>query len=165
MAVITDATGRQLVNSIGGIDTAGLAKDTTLQATNTAIGNVASAINNIANDKANISGDNITDKETFRQNIGIGCALINTYTSNGQTLYHNLSNYSKILIVGYFTNTSNVTYVIGSLLIPTAEIINNYGIVCLNDGTLRKGQLRFTSTYASTETFSNITVIKVFGIN
>lgn len=40
MAIITDATGRQLAQAVGGIDTGGLAKDTTLQATNTALGNM-----------------------------------------------------------------------------------------------------------------------------
>ena len=82
MAIITDATGRRLAQAVGGIDTGGLAKDTTLQATNTALGNmnltqqgIATAINNLGqllgNDKANISGNNIVDKATFRQNIGI----------------------------------------------------------------------------------------------
>jgi len=82
MAIITDATGRQLAQAVGGIDTGGLAKDTTLQATNTALGNmnstqqgIATAISNlgtlIGNSKANISGDNIGDKSTFRNNIGI----------------------------------------------------------------------------------------------
>lgn len=81
MAIITDATGRQLAQAVGGIDTGGLAKDTTLQATNTALGNIntteqsiATAINSLGqllgNDKANISGDNIADKATFRTNIG-----------------------------------------------------------------------------------------------
>ena len=69
MAVITDATGRQLAQAVGGIDTSGLAKDTTLQATNTALGNInttqqsiASAINSLAGaispTASNVSFDN-----------------------------------------------------------------------------------------------------------
>lgn len=176
MAIITDATGRQLAQAVGGIDTGGLVKDSTVQATNTALGNIntteqsiATAINSLGqllgNDKANISGDNIVDKATFRNNIGIGYTLLNTYTSNGQTLSHNLSNYSKILIVAYFTNTSNTTYVVGSLSLPTSEAIDNHPIVCFNDGTLRKGQLNFKTTYATTENFGNITALKVYGGN
>lgn len=80
MAIITDATGRQLAQAVGGIDTGGLAKDTTLQATNTALGNmnatqqgITTAITNLGttlgSSKANISGDNIADKSTFRSNI------------------------------------------------------------------------------------------------
>lgn len=80
MAIITDATGRQLAQAVGGIDTGGLAKDTTLQATNTVLGNmnltqqgIATAITNLdqtlGSSKANIDGSNIGDKTTFRRNI------------------------------------------------------------------------------------------------
>lgn len=100
MAIITDATGRQLAQAVGGIDTGGLAKDTTLQATNTALGNIntteqsiATAINNLGqllgNDKANISGDNIVDKATFRTNIGINATntpFDNTGTEAGNNV-------------------------------------------------------------------------------
>lgn len=37
MGVMTDATGRLLVNAVGGVDTTGLAKDSTLQAVNSSI--------------------------------------------------------------------------------------------------------------------------------
>lgn len=81
MAIITDATGRQLAQAVGGIDTGGLAKDTTLQATNTALGNmnatqqgIATAITNLGNilgsDKANIDGSNIVNPSAFRSAIG-----------------------------------------------------------------------------------------------
>lgn len=193
MGVVRDVTVDNLVTAVGNIDTSSLAQDSTLQDVVTAIGNIsggndpvtnttvnslckdttgqsiASAISGLGatlgSDKANISGDNIANPSAFRQNIGIGYTLINTYTSNGQTLSHNLSNYSKILIVAYFTNTSNVTYVVGSLLIPTSEVIDNHPIVCFNDGTLRKGQLNFKTTYATTENFGNITALKVYGGN
>lgn len=45
MGVMTDATGRLLVNAVGGVDTSGLAKDTTLQAVNTTLGEIKTAIN------------------------------------------------------------------------------------------------------------------------
>ena len=96
MGVVRDVTVEQLAQAVGGIDTSGLAKDTTLQATNTALGNInttlggittndpptdttqrsiASAISGLGatlgSDKANISGDNIANPSAFRSNIGI----------------------------------------------------------------------------------------------
>ena len=104
MGIVRDITVEQLTQAIGGIDTSGLAKDTTLQATNTALGNInttlggittndpptdttqqsiATAITNLGtalgSDKANIDGSNIADKETFRTNIG-ACASDKTLT-------------------------------------------------------------------------------------
>lgn len=82
MAIITDATGRQLAQAVGGIDTSGLVKDSTLQATNTELANIdttgqsiASAISGLGqtlgSDRALIDGSNIADKATFRNNIGL----------------------------------------------------------------------------------------------
>lgn len=103
MGVVRDVTVEQLTSAIGNIDTSALAKDTTLQATNTALGNInttlggittndpptdttqqsiASAITGLGttlgSDKANISGDNIADKATFRQNIEINKVFYST---------------------------------------------------------------------------------------
>ena len=136
---------------------------------NTTGQSIASAITTLGatlgSDRALIDGSNIADKATFRSNIGIGYTLINTYTSNAQTLYHDLTGYSSIVIVAYFTNQSNVTYVVGSLSMPTSEIVDTHPIVCFNDGTIRKGQFNFKETYATTENFSNITSLKIFGVN
>lgn len=93
MAIITDATGRQLAQAVGGIDTGGLAKDTTLQATNTALGNMNTTQQNIASaisglgatlgsDKVNIDGSNIANPVAFRQNIGIHIDVDVSCTSN-----------------------------------------------------------------------------------
>ena len=174
-----DSTLQDVVTAIGNISGGSdpvtnttvnsLCKDTTGQDIKDELTAIKSAVQGLGttlgSDKANISGDNIASPATFRQNIGIGYTLINTYTSNGQTLSHDLSNYSSIVIVAYFTNTSNVTYVVGSLSLPTSEVIDNHPIVCFNDGTLRKGQLNFKRTYATTENFGNITALKVFGVN
>ena len=83
MAIITDATGRQLAQAVGGIDTSGLVKDSTLQATNTELANIdttgqsiASAISGLGatlgSDRALIDGSNIANPSAFRQNIGLG---------------------------------------------------------------------------------------------
>ena len=177
MGIVRDVTIDQLTQAVQGISSTGIS-DSTGQAINNTLGtlladttgqSIASAISGLGqtlgSDKANISGDNIANPSTFRQNIGIGYTLINTYTSNAQTLYHDLTGYSSIVIVAYFTNTSNVTYVVGSLSMPTSEIVDTHPIVCFNDGTIRKGQFNFKSTYATTENFSNITALKVFGVN
>ena len=93
MAIITDATGRQLAQAVGGIDTTGLVKDSTLQATNTELSNIditgqsiASAISGLGqtlgSDRALIDGSNIGDKATFRTNIGLGYSVTTqTYDS------------------------------------------------------------------------------------
>lgn len=95
MGVVRDVTVEQLTQAIGGIDTSGLAKDITLQATNTALGNInttlggittndpptdttqqsiASAISGLGtalgSDRALIDGSNIANPSAFRQNIG-----------------------------------------------------------------------------------------------
>lgn len=48
MGVMTDSTGRLLVNAVGGIDTTGLVKDTTVQTTNNKLDDIKVAINNIS---------------------------------------------------------------------------------------------------------------------
>ena len=134
MAIITDATGRQLAQAVGGIDTGGLVKDTTLQATNTALGNmnttqqsIASAISGLGqtlgSDKANISGDNIADKATFRQNIDINkvfyptslpvsdlnnCKAGGVYRANRTTANTPTINYYIVLTLVYNENVDLV---------------------------------------------------------
>lgn len=48
MGVMTDATGRLLVNAVGGVDTSGLVKDTTVQTTNSKLDDIKTAINTIS---------------------------------------------------------------------------------------------------------------------
>lgn len=120
MAIITDATGRQLAQAVGGIDTGGLVKDSTVQATNTALGNIntteqsiATAINSLGqtlgSDKANISGDNIANKLLFRENIGLGVETLTLtptvasgVTSRGFTAY---KSGSLVIVNAYFDLT------------------------------------------------------------
>lgn len=77
-------TGRNIAAAINGIDfdTSELAKDQTLQDTNTALGDIGTTAQGIAaaiiglgqtlgSDKANISGNNIVDPAAFRQNIEV----------------------------------------------------------------------------------------------
>ena len=47
MGIVRDITVEQLTQAIGGIDTSGLAKDSTLQATNTALGNINTTLGGI----------------------------------------------------------------------------------------------------------------------
>lgn len=47
MAVMTDATGKLLVNAVGGVDTAGLVKDATVQSTNGILSQIKASIDNI----------------------------------------------------------------------------------------------------------------------
>lgn len=48
MGVMTDATGRLLVNAVGGADTSGLVKDSTVQITNSKLDDIKTAINTIS---------------------------------------------------------------------------------------------------------------------
>lgn len=47
MGIVRDITVEELTQAVGGIDTSGLAKDTTLQATNTALGNINTTLGGI----------------------------------------------------------------------------------------------------------------------
>lgn len=110
MGVVRDVTVEQLAQAVGGIDTSGLAKDSTLQATNTALGNInttlggittndpptdttqqsiATAIINLGtvlgSDKANIDGSNIVNKTTFRQNIEVSKVSVTEVNVSGTT--------------------------------------------------------------------------------
>lgn len=61
MGVMTDATGRLLVNAVGGVDTSGLAKDSTLQSVNNTLGQIKTVLEGVAAPEAdNVSYDNIT---------------------------------------------------------------------------------------------------------
>lgn len=123
MGVVRDITVEQLAQAVGGIDTNGLAKDTTLQATNTALGNInttlggittndpptdttqqsiASAISGLGQtlgvDKANIDGSNIASPSVFRTNINaqetIAPELVTTWSAN--TTYVISSQFIKV---------------------------------------------------------------------
>lgn len=105
MGVVRDITVEQLAQAVGGIDTSGLVKDSTAQATNTILGNINTTLGGITtndpptdttqqsiataisalgqllgSDKANISGDNIANKALFRSNIGL---QIDTFNFRG----------------------------------------------------------------------------------
>lgn len=120
MGVVRDITVEQLAQAVGGIDTSGLAKDTTLQATNTALGNInttlggittndpptdttqqsiAAAISGLGtalgSDRALIDGSNIGDKETFRNNIG----LVTDAHSETGTYHYSYVKYGNIVFV------------------------------------------------------------------
>lgn len=100
MGVVRDVTVEQLAQAVGGIDTSGLAKDTTLQATNTVLGNINTTLGGITtndpptdttqqsiaaaisalgstlgSDRALIDGSNIGNKALFRENIGLGYSV------------------------------------------------------------------------------------------
>ena len=106
MGVVRDITVEQLAQAVSGIDTSGLAKDSTLQATNTALGNInttlggittndpptdttqqsiATAISGLGQllgaDKANIDGSNIANPSAFRSAIGVN----SNFTLYGET--------------------------------------------------------------------------------
>lgn len=131
MGVVRDVTVEQLAQAVGGIDTSGLAKDTTLQATNTALGNInttlggittndpptdttqqsiASAISGLGQtlgaDKANIDGSNIANPSAFRNAIGIDGALTGTTIKSG-----------------YIANRTSATISLGSVSSPVGLII------------------------------------------
>lgn len=136
--IIKDTTGQSIDASVGNISTvlsdvatdttlATVAKDTTLQATNTALTglladttgqSIASAISGLGatlgSDKANINGDNIADKATFRQNIGL---QIDTFSFNGSTNNWRdiatdcpLNDYIPLGIIGSSLNRSGWIY-------------------------------------------------------
>ena len=61
MGVMTDATGRLLVNAVGGADTSGLVKDTTVQSTNTILGQIKTVLEGVSAPEADdVSYDNST---------------------------------------------------------------------------------------------------------
>lgn len=101
MGVVRDVTVEQLAQAVGGIDTSGLVKDSTAQATNTLLGNInttlggittndpptdttqqsiASAISGLGAtlgaNKADIDGGNIANPSAFRQNIGVNKIIV-----------------------------------------------------------------------------------------
>lgn len=108
MGVVRDITVEQLAQAVSGIDTSGLAKDSTLQATNTALGNINTTLGGITtndpptdttqqsiaaaisalgstlgSDKANIDGSNIANPSAFRSAIGIkSISVSNTSLAN-----------------------------------------------------------------------------------
>lgn len=141
MGIVRDITVEQLTQAIGGIDTSGLAKDTTLQATNTALSNInntlggittndpptdttqqsiASAISGLGatlgSDKANINGDNIVNPSAFRNNIGL--------TTSTTTLTNPISQ----VYAQYIEKKNDVVYLyidINNLNTTTETIIAN----------------------------------------
>ena len=137
MGVVRDVTVEQLAQAVGGIDTSGLAKDTTLQATNTALGNINTTLGGITtndpptdttqqsiaaaisalgatlgSDKANISGDNIASPSVFRQNIGANASIFgNNFTATIATgINLNTTVYTKALTAGIYVVTSTITF-------------------------------------------------------
>ena len=130
MAIITDATGRQLAQAVGGIDTGGLAKDTTLQATNTALGNmnttqqgIVTAINNLGSaispSASNVSFTNTGTDLTATNVQGLGVEINNkinglvknssvslTFDSSGRTTIQ--LNMGRIIAIDF--QTTNYTY-------------------------------------------------------
>ena len=138
MGVVRDITVEQLAQAVSGIDTSGLAKDSTLQATNTALGNInttlggittndpptdttqqsiASAISGLGatlgSDRALIDGSNISNPSAFRQNIGVN-SNFSYYNETTGTTPLSLPNNWKMLIAQVVYNgvylTSIFTY-------------------------------------------------------
>lgn len=171
MAIITDATGRQLAQAVGGIDTGGLAKDTTLQATNTALRNINSTLGGITtsdpptdttqqsiataisglgatlgSSKANISGDNIADKTTFRNNIGVTSSFLFYVDTTGTTPI-TLPNNWKMLIAQVVYNgvylTSIFTY---NMMTASGNAVSlgNYG-TSYATGQIARTEFKITS--------------------
>ena len=115
---ISDSTGQAINNTLGT-----LGKDTSLQGIISAIAGLGQTL---GNDKANISGDNIADKSTFRQNIGIYTGQVITdedYTSVKTGSYYQVG-LSINLPAGFW-------YVLGScraeLKTVNGRIIGNIG--------------------------------------
>lgn len=138
MGVVRDVTIEQLTQAVGGIDTSGLVKDSTAQATNTALGNInttlggittndpptdttqqsiASAISGLGtalgSDKANIDGSNIADKAAFRNAINV----------------------KEIKSI----NFSGTTDAAGNLLIPTITVSNATPLVVITSNGYAAG--------------------------
>lgn len=145
MAIITDATGRQLAQAVGGIDTTGLVKDSTVQATNTALGNIntteqsiATAINGLGqllgNDKANIDGSNIVNPSVFRTNIEASKVSINEYsvtdTTNAQGFIVTGYEFNKYLLSAKVLDNST-NFIRYSLFRASQQ--NKVVVMCLDD--------------------------------
>ena len=109
MGVVRDITVEQLAQAVGGIDTSALAKDSTLQATNTALSNInntlggittndpptdttqqsiASAISGLGQtlgaNKADIDGSNIANPGAFLSSLGFGAVTVTPTTGTTQ---------------------------------------------------------------------------------
>lgn len=140
MAIITDATGRQLAQAVGGIDTTGLVKDSTLQATNTELSNIdttgqsiASAISGLGtalgSDKANISGNNIASPSTFRGAINVTSSFSYYNETTGTTPLALPDNW-KLLIAQVVYNGVYLTTIFTNGMMTTsgnAVSLGNYG--------------------------------------
>lgn len=174
MAIITDATGRQLAQAVGGIDTGGLAKDTTLQATNTALGNmnatqqgIATAITNLGqllgSDKANIDGSNIVDKSAFRNAIGVtpvfnSVKQITVSSSSPYTVTFR-HQYKSLFLIGFAQGIGNVAIAISS----TGSTIDNAKDL-LHLTTFSNNALTFTASGDSITISSNNSSLSYFTI-
>lgn len=168
MAIITDATGRQLAQAVGGIDTGGLAKDTTLQATNTVLGNmnstqqgIVSAISGLGqtlgSDRALINGSNIADKATFRRNIEVNKIIVDSFTrsvtiaANSNISWNAYtesakSEYDAIGIIQFQTNNQNI--------VPANLCLDNssYSIFLRNiSGSSQTGSFKYTVLYVKND--------------
>lgn len=95
MGVVRDITVEQLAQAVGGIDTTGLVKDSTLQATNTELSNIdisgqsiASAISGLGQtlgaNKADIDGSNIANPGAFLSSLGFGALTVTPTTGTTQ---------------------------------------------------------------------------------
>lgn len=157
MAIITDATGRQLAQAVGGIDTGGLAKDTTLQATNTALGNIntteqsiASAIvglgQTLGNDKANISGNNIVNKETFRNNIVVNSSFSLYGDTTGTTPLTLPNNWKKLIVQVVYNGVYLTSIFINGMMTTNGNVVSlgNYG-TSYAIGQISKTEFRITN--------------------
>ncbi len=177
MGVVRDITVEQLISAIGDIDTSGLAKDTTLQATNTALGNInttlggittndpptdttqqsiASAItalgSTLGSDKANIDGSNIGNKETFRQNIGLVAEEKTLAIAQGVT---NIT--SKVMKYG------NVVSIVATL--QKVMVLNQYNrLATLPSDCLPPTTLRFYGVNGTKSTHIFVQISATSGI-
>lgn len=171
MAIITDATGRQLAQAVGGIDTSGLVKDSTLQATNTELANIdttgqsiASAISGLGatlgSDRALIDGSNIVNPSVFKTNIGLNTQSYNLINPVTQVYYSSLKRKDNmvLLYVEMYNFASQTLTTIATL--PTDCIPSHrqmFDCIVLNaNGDEFKGVARGAVNTNGTITYQNL---------
>lgn len=144
MAVATDATLKSLVNSVGGIDITGLAKDSTLQSINTTLAQIKTAIDNI---NPVVTHTYLFDRKVSSQAVSVPDAThtvilqlsltAGTWIINGNIISPNANGYRQVYLTDDISSVSAINSIISIMpaVSGTNTSIPYSGIIELNSNT------------------------------
>lgn len=138
MGVVRDATIEQLTQAVGGIDTSGLVKDSTAQATNTLLSNINTTLGGITtNDPPTDTTQQsiATAIAGLGQTLGSDRALIDGSNIADKAAFRNAINVKEIKSIN-FTGTTDAA---GNLLIPTITVSNTTPLVAITSNGYAAG--------------------------